>query len=263
VRRVVGGVWNGICGCGGRGAGAKRAARIDDKGRLKSPRLPLLASKSKYGRELFRTSLTGEYVRVNPMPAWLRARGRSSEPCLTTTSRQSARLSTLDRGRTPTDTASVQYARTPSNSVSPGTHDATNPTHTPGSLSSNRRPDEMASDVDVLGHSTIHHSGIHDSSQRNCATTRQTKQFTDEMRALQHTQSRIRYLYVYLSRASARVAGTHTHTHILVHLTAHAPPTITRGCSRNGALSWRVCAWRESIAALVRACECTSEGVRV
>ena len=46
-------------------------ARIDDKGRLKVPngfRAPL---ESKYGRELFLTSLTGEYVRMYPMPVWL------------------------------------------------------------------------------------------------------------------------------------------------------------------------------------------------
>lgn len=46
-------------------------ARIDDKGRLKIPgdfRVPL---ESKYGRELFVTSLTGEYVRIYPMSVWL------------------------------------------------------------------------------------------------------------------------------------------------------------------------------------------------
>jgi MraZ protein len=45
-------------------------ARIDDKGRLKVPngfRAPL---ESKYGRELFLTSLTGEYLRIYPMPVW-------------------------------------------------------------------------------------------------------------------------------------------------------------------------------------------------
>jgi len=46
-------------------------ARIDDKGRLKVPngfRAPL---ESKHGRELFLTSLTGEYLRIYPMPVWL------------------------------------------------------------------------------------------------------------------------------------------------------------------------------------------------
>ena len=47
-------------------------ARIDDKGRLKVPNAfkPLL--ESKYGRELFLTSLTGEHVRIYPMPEWLK-----------------------------------------------------------------------------------------------------------------------------------------------------------------------------------------------
>jgi MraZ protein len=46
-------------------------ARIDEKGRLKVPgdfRTPM---ESKYGRELFVTSLTGEFVRIYPMPVWL------------------------------------------------------------------------------------------------------------------------------------------------------------------------------------------------
>jgi MraZ protein len=46
-------------------------ARIDDKGRLKIPNAFRSALESKYGRELFLTSLTGEYVRVYPMPVWL------------------------------------------------------------------------------------------------------------------------------------------------------------------------------------------------
>ena len=46
-------------------------ARIDDKGRLKVPITFKSLLESKYGRELFLTSLTGEYVRVYPMPVWL------------------------------------------------------------------------------------------------------------------------------------------------------------------------------------------------
>jgi MraZ protein len=46
-------------------------ARIDDKGRLKVPNGFRSLLESKYGRELFLTSLTGEYVRVFPMPVWL------------------------------------------------------------------------------------------------------------------------------------------------------------------------------------------------
>jgi MraZ protein len=46
-------------------------ARIDDKGRLKMPTTFKSLLESKYGRELFLTSLTGEYVRIYPMPVWL------------------------------------------------------------------------------------------------------------------------------------------------------------------------------------------------
>ena len=46
-------------------------ARIDDKGRLKVPNAFRSLLESKYGRELFLTSLSGEYVRLYPMPVWL------------------------------------------------------------------------------------------------------------------------------------------------------------------------------------------------
>lgn len=46
-------------------------ARIDDKGRLKIPNALRSLLEGKYGRELFLTSLTGEYVRIYPMPVWL------------------------------------------------------------------------------------------------------------------------------------------------------------------------------------------------
>jgi MraZ protein len=46
-------------------------ARIDDKGRLKLPSNFRSLLESKYGRELFLTSLTGEYVRMYPLPVWL------------------------------------------------------------------------------------------------------------------------------------------------------------------------------------------------
>ena len=45
-------------------------ARIDDKGRLKVPNAFRSLLESKYGRELFLTSLSGEYVRIYPMPVW-------------------------------------------------------------------------------------------------------------------------------------------------------------------------------------------------
>jgi transcriptional regulator MraZ len=46
-------------------------ARIDDKGRLKVPNLFRGFIQEEYGRELFVTSLTGESVRIYPMPVWV------------------------------------------------------------------------------------------------------------------------------------------------------------------------------------------------
>ena len=46
-------------------------ARIDEKGRLKVPTAFRSLLESKYGRELFLTSLTGDYVRLFPMPVWI------------------------------------------------------------------------------------------------------------------------------------------------------------------------------------------------
>src|SRR5438034_5405756 len=68
-------------------------ARIDDKGRLKVPNAFRSLLEAKYGRELFLTSLSGEYVRIYPMPVWLEleeklARVPSSHP---------AKLRYLDR----------------------------------------------------------------------------------------------------------------------------------------------------------------------
>jgi MraZ protein len=47
------------------------SARIDDKGRLKVPNAFRRLVEERHGRELFLTSLTGEYVRIYPMPVWL------------------------------------------------------------------------------------------------------------------------------------------------------------------------------------------------
>jgi MraZ protein len=44
---------------------------MDDKGRLKVPNAFRSLLESKYGRELFLTSVTGEFVRIYPMPVWL------------------------------------------------------------------------------------------------------------------------------------------------------------------------------------------------
>jgi MraZ protein len=46
-------------------------ARIDDKGRLKVPNAFRALIDKTHGSELFVTSLTGESVRIYPMPVWL------------------------------------------------------------------------------------------------------------------------------------------------------------------------------------------------
>jgi transcriptional regulator MraZ len=46
-------------------------AKIDDKGRLKIPNAFRALVEQTHGTELFVTSLTGEYVRIYPMPVWL------------------------------------------------------------------------------------------------------------------------------------------------------------------------------------------------
>ena len=47
------------------------AAKIDDKGRLKIPNAFRSLIEGQHGSEVFVTSLTGEYVRVYPMPVWI------------------------------------------------------------------------------------------------------------------------------------------------------------------------------------------------
>jgi MraZ protein len=68
-------------------------ARIDDKGRLKVPNAFRSAIETKYGRALFITSLTGEYMRIYPMPVWLEI----EEKLGATPSTNPARLRFLDR----------------------------------------------------------------------------------------------------------------------------------------------------------------------
>ncbi|MEE3202047.1 MAG: division/cell wall cluster transcriptional repressor MraZ, partial [Acidobacteriota bacterium] len=46
-------------------------ARIDDKGRLKIPTAFRALIGGKYGEALYVTSVTGESVRIYPMPVWL------------------------------------------------------------------------------------------------------------------------------------------------------------------------------------------------
>ena len=47
------------------------AAKIDDKGRLKIPNAFRALVEGQHGAEVFVTSLTGEYVRIYPMPVWM------------------------------------------------------------------------------------------------------------------------------------------------------------------------------------------------
>ena len=68
-------------------------ARIDDKGRLKVPNVFRTLLETKYGRELFLTSLTGEYVRLYPMPVWIELEEKLGK----TPSTHPSRLRFLDR----------------------------------------------------------------------------------------------------------------------------------------------------------------------
>ena len=69
------------------------SARIDDKGRLKVPNAFRRLVEQKHGREVFLTSLTGEYVRVYPMPVWLEKEEKLGQMPST----HPARLRFLDR----------------------------------------------------------------------------------------------------------------------------------------------------------------------
>jgi MraZ protein len=46
-------------------------AKIDDKGRLKIPNAFRSPIEGQHGADVFVTSLTGEYVRIYPMPVWM------------------------------------------------------------------------------------------------------------------------------------------------------------------------------------------------
>ena len=55
--------------------------------RCRTPFAPLL--EGKYGRELFLTSLTGESVRIYPMPVWLEIEAEARRACPPPTRRAS------------------------------------------------------------------------------------------------------------------------------------------------------------------------------
>src|SRR5258706_11236136 len=69
------------------------AAKIDDKGRLKIPNAFRALVEKTHGAELFVTSLTGESVRVYPMPVWLALEDKLSRAPST----HPARIKYLDR----------------------------------------------------------------------------------------------------------------------------------------------------------------------
>jgi MraZ protein len=54
-------------------------ARIDEKGRIKVPNGFRTLVETQYGAELFVTSVTGEYVRLYPMPVWLEIERKLAE----------------------------------------------------------------------------------------------------------------------------------------------------------------------------------------
>ena len=67
--------------------------RIDDKGRLKVPTVFRGAIQDRHGPDVFVTSVTGESVRIYPMPVWLEVEQRLSRM----PSNHPSRLKFLDR----------------------------------------------------------------------------------------------------------------------------------------------------------------------
>ena len=68
-------------------------AKIDDRGRLKVPSAFRAVIQQEHGRDVFVTSLTGESVRVYPMPVWLEIEERIAKMPSTLP----ARMKFLDR----------------------------------------------------------------------------------------------------------------------------------------------------------------------
>ena len=63
-------------------------AKIDDKGRLKVPNAFRAVIQKDHGTELFVTSLTGQSVRIYPMPVWLEVERRLAQVPSTHPARQ-------------------------------------------------------------------------------------------------------------------------------------------------------------------------------
>ena len=62
-----------------KGLRGSAAARIDDKGRLKVPTIFRGVIQDQQGPDVFVTSLTGECVRIYPMPVWLEIEQKLSQ----------------------------------------------------------------------------------------------------------------------------------------------------------------------------------------
>jgi len=78
-------LWTKVDQLGLRGSAQ---TRIDDKGRLKLPTLFRGLIQDQHGPDVFVTSLTGESVRIYPMPVWLEVEMRLSKMPATHPSRQ-------------------------------------------------------------------------------------------------------------------------------------------------------------------------------
>jgi MraZ protein len=68
-------------------------AKIDDRGRLKVPSAFRAVIQEEHGRELFVTSLSGDSVRIYPMPVWIEMERRLAQMPST----HPARMKFLDR----------------------------------------------------------------------------------------------------------------------------------------------------------------------
>jgi MraZ protein len=76
-----------------RGLRGSSATRIDDKGRLKVPTIFRGVIQDQHGPDVFVTSVTGESVRIYPMPTWL----AMEQKLLQMPGNHPARLKFLDR----------------------------------------------------------------------------------------------------------------------------------------------------------------------
>jgi MraZ protein len=86
-------VWIFVEQSGAEGLRGSAPARIDDKGRLKVPTIFRTGVRRQQGADVFVTSLTGECVRIYPLPTWLEVERR----LLQMPGNHPARLKFLDR----------------------------------------------------------------------------------------------------------------------------------------------------------------------